>query len=235
MELVKILAFLLFALFQIYGSAEASSVASKKSTLYTYQNSIEVQEEFMTSTLMLGWVTSGTTRGIVSVANHPGLFQLDTSAVAGTFSAVFQLGSSGSMFPPALPRNTTWNAQLVQVDANTTARIGEFAGPTAAPNRGIFFEKLDADVNWFCVLGNGGVFSRTDSGVPVNTSYHNFSYRSTGTSVSWSIDNVAVCGSMSTNYPATDITPAAQIVNSAAAVKLFNLDYFQILLTGLSR
>lgn len=215
--------------------AFGSDATVQQSPLYPYRSSIIVQDEFLTGTAMVGWGAVGTTRVITSTAGRIGLFQLDTTAVINTFSAISLLGSSGSLLNTNLPLISTQIAQLAQTDANTVARIGAFATVSIAPVRGIYFEKLAGDTNWFCVLGNAGAFTRTDTGIATDTNYHTFAFKSTGTSVQWSLDGASVCGTMSTNFPALDIAPAFQLQTTAAAIKLMNIDYFQMNYTGLSR
>lgn len=215
--------------------AYGSDFQQQQSPLYPFQSSIIVQDEFLTGTSMIGWGSSGTVRAVTSVAGRIGLFQIDTTAVVNAFSAISLLGSTGSLLNTNLPLLAIHIAQLAQTDANTVARIGSFATTSIAPVRGMYFEKAAADTNWFCVLGNASVYTRVDSGIATDTSYHRFLYRSTGTSVQWSIDGVSVCGTMSTNFPVLDIAPGFQIQTTAAAIKLMNVDYFQMNYTGLTR
>lgn len=216
-------------------TSRASDLKVQESTLYPFRSMIAIQDDFIGPLSGIGWTSTGTTRIITSVANHPGLFQLDSTVAIGTFASLSLQGTGGALLFASDRREALWNVQLVQNDANTTIRIGEMATTSLAPVRGMYFEKLDADTNWFCVLGNASVFTRVDSGVAVDTSYRNFAYTSTGTAVQWSIDQTAVCGTMTTNYPTQTINPSMHIVSSAAAAKLVNVDYFQFRLIGIVR
>lgn len=221
----------------------ASELGTQKNTLYPPQSSIIVQEDFISGSASSGTIgrygfSAGgpvTISGLPSIANRPGIIRMDTTAASGTIGRfVFQTTSVS--ITATVPHEVIWITRLNTNDANTTVRIGSL-NPFGLnpPTSGIYFEKLDADTNWFCISREAGVQTRTDSTVAVNTNFTTFFYRLTSAGAVYSIDGVAVCGTIATNLPTTQFVPTVQIVNSAAAAKTIDMDYFQLKYTGITR
>lgn len=220
--------------------SHASSISTQQGYLYPYQSSMQLQDEFITGGTSsgtignLGWVSAGTVSGQPSEVNRPGIFRIDTGAVSGTQARISFPNSSA--YDPTLPAGLIWIARLNTNDANTTLRIG--AGSSVAgnpPNNGYYFEKLDADTNWFCVSRSASVQTRTDTGVAVSTNFVTFVINATSSSISYSINGVSVCGAITTNITSAMISPYMFIINSTAASKNVDIDYFQMLYYGLTR
>ena len=222
--------------------AYGSDFQQQQSPLYPYRSSIFIQEDFISGNNIngtvgqLGWIVNGgTTTLIASIAGRPGLVRKDTSAVSGTI-AQFTLYSSSLAVDPASSHSVTWVSRLNTNDANTTIRLGAGNALTVnPPGDGIYIEKLDADTNFFCITRAGGVQTRTDSGVAVNTSFNTVSYTRNSSGVQFRINNANVCSLITTNIPTTFINPGMHIVNSAAANKNIDIDYFELVITGLTR
>lgn len=217
-----------------------SDLTSQKSTLYPYKSTIELQDDFLSGTTAsgsvgtLGWSSAGTITTQVSVANRLGVYRIDTGAVSGTQARINFISSA--LLDPALPTTQTFIARLNTNDANTTVRIGSANGISADPPiHGIYFEKLDPDVNWFCITRAGAVQTRTDSGVPVTVNFEAFVISRKSTGVDFLINGVTVCPAQNTNIPTTFIGSYFWIINSAAASKTMDVDYWDIRLTGLVR
>ena len=242
MELTERLTrWLVVALLCVAAPAWGSNVTIPQSTLYNFHNTIELQDEFISGSLSspgsLGWtVVGGTTTNQISVANHYGLIRRDTSAVSGTTASTRLETGTSSSWDPTIAKSILWNVRINTNDANTTMRMGGML-PAAAnpPTQGIYFEKLDADSNWFCVCNTGGVLTRVDSAVGVDLNFHTFRHVRSSSGVQFSIDGVNVCGLITTNIPTQFINAEIQITNSAAASKTLDLDYFQAQLYGFSR
>lgn len=222
--------------------AFGSDIQTRQSTLYPYRSMLEQQDDFMGGNTVsgnigvLGWSSAGTlTAALSSTANRPGVIQLDTTAVSPT-QARINFGQNSVVFDPATPHSVLWVLQLNTNDANTTIRFGA-SNPVQnnPPTHGIYIEKLDADTNWFCVTRAGGVQTRTDSTVAVDTNFHTFTYTRTSSGVVFSIDSTSVCGTHTTNIPTTFIDPVVFIINSAAASKTVTIDYYQQRIYGLVR
>lgn len=230
---LSILAFPLFTL--------ASDVQQQQSTLYPFQSTVELQEEFLTGTNAtgvigsLGWSTANGTVSVASTTNAPGYTRRDTSAAAGTITATFH-NNSASLVDPALNHSILWRVRVVTNDNATTVRAGE-AGPvtTNPPTGGIYFERLDTDTNWFCVTRSAGVQTRTDSTVATTGNFVNLSYTRNSSGVIWSIDGVAVCGTSTTNIPTAFNLAFTQVINTGAVAKQLDHDYFQLRIVGLTR
>lgn len=233
---------IIFLALSIAGACQVwgSDLQTQQNPLYPYRSSIFVQEDFITGLNTSGNIGSisfsgaGTNSYQASIANRIGIFRITTSAAAGTIARINM--ASGTEIDPSLPTSILWINRLNTNDANTTVRIGSIEPVTASPpTNGIYFEKLDADTNWFCVTRSAGVQTRTDSTTAVNTNFTNFTYVRNSSGVQFSIDGVAVCGTHTTNIPTTFINPISFLINSAAADKTMDIDYFQMILTGIVR
>lgn len=218
-----------------------SDLQTRKSSLYPYQSSLVLQDDFISGGTgggnvgALGFnLSGGTTTVLASEANRPGLIRRDTSAVINTFTSI-SISSTSSAFDPAVVNSLTWITRLNTNDANTSVKIGSQGSAfTIAPAAGEYFEKLAADTNWFCVTRQGGVETRTDSGVAVNTSFNTFKYTNNISSVEFRINGSVVC-THTTNLPTSFINPTVAIQNTAAAAKTIDIDYFEFSITSLSR
>lgn len=222
--------------------AFGSDLSTRQSNLYPYKSSIFLQDDFVTGiggsgTIgELGWnLSSGTAANQASeTGGRIGIIRRDTTAVINTYASITLFNSSNAI-DTALPHIITWAVRLNTNDANTTLRIGSTNSAFAAPANGVYFEKLDADTNWFCVTRAGGVQTRTDSTIATNTSFNTFVYSRQSSGVTFSINGTSVCGTHTTNIPANFYVPSVAITNSAAAAKTVDLDYFEGVLTGLTR
>lgn len=221
------------------GNVQSSDIQQQQSTLYPYKSTIELQDEFLSGVVSsgtvgtLGWFVTGTTTGIPGETNAPGIVRKDTGAVSGTVSSLLLSGTQAQIVPASI-YNQLFRARINTNDANTTVRIGLSNSCTVSLGTGSYFEKLDADTDWFAVNNNGGTTTRVTTGIAVNTSFNIFSISKTASAVEFRINGV-LTNTISTNVPASSIQPCAQVINSAAAAKTFDIDYFQIRITGLVR
>lgn len=220
---------------------KASDLQQQQSTLYPFRSFIEMQEEFLSSNATsgtigaLGWFTAGGSNSqITGETNAPGIIRRDTSAVSGTVACLLLSGTQNQI-------NSThstiyvWRVRLNTNDANTTARIGSGNGFTVSPTgAGVYFEKADADTNWFAVARQAGSETRVDTGVAVSTNFAVFVIQKLPGSAIYSV-NGSTPVSISTNLPVSGIQPVTQIVNSAAAAKTLDHDYFQMQVSGITR
>lgn len=236
--LVVILTFIgLPAAFIAFGS----DANTQPNPLYPQRSSVFVSDDFISglntngTTGVLGWIVNGgVTTNLASIAGRPGLLRKDTSAVSGTIATLFTSGT-GSVWDSSSNHILLILARLNSNDANTTVRIGLSNAFASSPSTdGIYFEKLDADTNWFCVTRSASVQTRTDSGIAVNTNFNAFEYKRDSSGVAFFLNYAQVC-SQSTNIPAIQGSSGLHIVNSAAAVKSIDIDYFSMIVTGLSR
>ena len=236
----------IFAALSIVGACQVwgSDLQTQKNPLYPYQSSIFLQDEFASGTTAsgsvgsLGWnLSGGTTTFIASpFSNRIGVLRRETGAVSGTLATLQLYQGSSSFLFGTQNQMHIFLTRLVTNDANTTARMGVYNSVGAnPPTEGIYFEKLDADTNWFCVTRVGGVQTRTDSTVAVDTNFNQFGFVRNSSGVTWKINYTPVCGTHTTNISTAGMNPGLQIVNSAAATKQIDIDYYQLIVTGLAR
>lgn len=228
----------------VWAASVTTPIANPPDTsLYDYRNKIELQDDFLgglntNGTIGgLGWTVggSGLKTNLASTAGMIGLLQLNTNT-SSAVASVIALGSSSAQIDPAQAHTVLWRARLNTNDANTTVRLGsQNTGTANPPNEGIFLEKLDGDTNWFCVTRAASTQTRVDSTVAVSTSVAVFAYERSSAGVTFTINGASVCGVMTTNIPTVFVNPTAYIINSAAAAKTIDLDYFQLVITGFTR
>ena len=204
-------------------------------SLYDYRTMMAVWDDFQQGLVSsgslgkLGWVTAGTLSGLSSELNRPGLVQLTTTAVSGTVCRLSPHNSNSIV--PEQRQDVTWIARVNTVDANTTVRFGE-ANSVAGnpPNNGAYFEKLDADTTWACVSRAGAVQTRVVTAVPVTTAFVTLKISRVTDGYNYYINGQLVA-TITTNLPvaavALGVAPYGFIINSAAANKTVDIDYFE--------
>lgn len=238
--MIHILLFIFIIL--IHGMSFASDFQKQPVPIYPYQSSIILQDDFLSGTVTsgslgtLGWnASNGSNSYIASETNHPGILRRDTSSASGTVATLQLYQGSSNAISGALPRTYIFVVRLNNNDANTTLRVGDANSVLGnPPSDGMYLEKLDADTNWFCITRTGSTQTRTDSGVAVNTSFNTFMFNRSSTGVIFTINNAVAC-THTTNVSSAGINPMMQGINSVAASKTYDIDYFQIVYTGLAR
>lgn len=185
-----------------------------------------------------GWATvGGTLTNTAAEASHPGIVTRSTGTTSGTTAATYLRSTAATgVFLPADTFDLVWIVRLNTNDANTTMRVG--AGNDASvspPANGLYLEKLDADTNWFVVARASSTQTRTDTGVATGTGWNKIRIRRVDASTVGFTLNAGSEITITTNIPTAALQPMHQIVNSAAAAKTCDLDYFDLLLTGLTR
>lgn len=203
-------------------------------SLYNYQTVVSVQEDFLGGTSGLYWVRNLGSQAAAIAEGFPGITRLQTGAVSGTNCSYF-MGSGVELIVPTYTVELTYIVRLNSNDGNTQFRFGAMVsgGTVDPPSNGWYFEKLDADTTWFIVARGGGVQTRTNTDITIDTNFHTFKIRYTGTTdvKQYYIDNVLI-GTLSSNTLTGNIRPAFSIINSAAADKTFDIDYAQVEITG---
>lgn len=213
-------------------------IANTPVSMYNYRTTFRTQEDFAGGTSGLYWVRNLGAQTATLVTGYPGVTRLSTSAVSGTLCAYF-MGSSAELLVPTYNCRMKYIFRLNTVDANTQLRVGAIVsgGTTNPPSNGWYFEKLDADVNWFLVTRGGGVETRVDSGIVIDTAFHTFEIVYTGSDKvkKFYIDGRLLL-SAATNTLTANLRPAFSLINSAAADKSFDLDYAEVEITsGIAR
>lgn len=234
---IMVLALSIAGLCQVWGS----DLKTQQNPLYPFQSSVYVSDDFISglntngTTGALGWIVNGgSSTSLASINGRPGLFQKNTTTTSATIAQLVTSGTS-SVLGGSETHSILFVSRLNTNDANTTVRIGAANAFSANPPvDGIFFEKLDADTNWFCVTRSGGVQTRTNSGIAVSTSFVNFLYNRNSSGATFTIGSTLAC-THTTNIPTAQVVPGLHIVNSAAASKTIDIDYFRLIITGLAR
>lgn len=208
---------------------------------YNYRNGLFLQDDFASGTNasggigQLGWFAAGTLSQPTSPTGRVGIITLDTGASSGTQTRITLFPAGVGVFDPVSSFALTFIARLNSNDADTLVRYG--AGNSVASNppvNGIYFEKLAADTNWFCVTRAASSQTRTDTGIAVTTDFCVFSCFGFGTSIEFYLNGVRVAINTGT-IPSTFISPMAWMINSAAAAKTLDVDYFEFTGRGIAR
>lgn len=223
------------------GSALVMIAFTGNENLYRYQNTIMLQDDFSFGGNAsgvagnLGWTLgAGTIIGQSSEANAPGIFRLGTTAVINTVGRLLFNGTFNLFL--TFPQAYCSICRLNNNDTDTTARIGYLNLTNAnPPDHGAYFEKLTTDTNWFCVVRvSGGGPSRVDSNVNVNTAFNKFEIIITTTDAKFYINNQLVA-TIITAMTTVSVSPCYQIINAIGADKTLDIDYFHLVMTGLTR
>lgn len=218
--------------------AFASDLTIPQSTLYPYRSTLQFNDDFLFGQFLTPpmLTNGGINTGTAPIASHPGILNINTTAVINTVASAF-LSSGASAFIPSDVHNITWLARPNSNDANTVYRFGAMESPAVSPpNDGIYVEKAAADTNWFCVTRSGGVQTRVNSGISVGTTaFLSFFYFRNSSGVQFSIGGANVCSLMTTNIPTGALRPTLMIVNTAAAAKNIDIDYFEMNIFNMAR
>ena len=209
-----------------------------------YRSVIEVVDEFLGGTTAsgsvggLGWNSGGTiSAGTGNLANHPGTIIVDTGASSGTTARINCFGT-GHIDYRATTISNVWIVKLAQTDAFTLARVGIMSSlGVSPPTEGVYFERLAADTNWFAVtMSNSTPATRADTGIAASTNWVRFRTEGSSASVRFYINDVLVA-TQTTQIPnqATLVCPGVQIINSEAASKKIEVDYFNMRVSGMAR
>ena len=217
---------------QFYGW-DGSQIVILGGNLYNYKTGIRLQDDFFgggitTSNIgVLGWeFAGGTVTSIGSEPDHFGVIQRATTATINTNTRMF-LNEANALDPSKTSKYTYVMIPIV-VDGNTLIRVGITTNLlNSPPTDGIYFEKLDADTNWFCVTRKSNVQTRTDSGISIDVNYVTFVINIVNGAVQFIINNNIVA-TISTNVPTVYVVPGFLIINSAAASKIIWIDYFEM-------
>lgn len=215
---------------------KAAGPLSNLAGLTQYQTTVALEDDFLTGLSTsgnigaLGWNAAGTPgAGSAGIAEHPGILNLATGGSSATIARINMAGNAP--FLPAAQHSVLAIVRLNHNDANTTVRIGSSTGfATDPPSGGIYFEKLDADTNWFAVTRSAGTQTgtRIDTGIATDaTTFHTFTYLRTAAGVVFLIDNVQVVGPLTSNIPTAGVGVGIFLINSAASSKTLDIDYIR--------
>ncbi len=231
------------------GSVTQVSVDDPISTFYLKDNF--ACGSFTSGSLgCLGWYLNNTgfaTGPANSIAGSPGLLTLTTSGTANSIVSISPIASSKEINSTETFRIRTKIASITGTNpaANIRLRIGitvDIVGGSDPPVNGFYLEKLETDTDWFCVVDSTSTPTRVDTGVAYAATATAVQIRridSThiGCKVASSLGNLASAAEVSNAAAEStfDSVPFVLVKNTAAEAKLLNLNFWDFLITGLSR
>jgi hypothetical protein len=186
----------------------------------------------------LGWRISGggaTASAVAPSSGTVGVLSFETFTNIGTYAVLYLRESPHvGVVPPASMFDLTFVARLVQADGDTLCRFGLANDATAnPPGDGIFFEKLTSDSSWFGVTRSGGTQTRTAALRTADTAWIRGRIRRVdGSTVAFSLGEEASANA-TVNIPTAALQPFVAIRNSTTASKKIEVDYMDLLITGL--
>jgi hypothetical protein len=227
--------------FQLLSPINASGTASRP--LNPLTTSYE-KEDFLSNVDSAGdskfgdlsWNTNniGSISFIPSETSHPGILRI--TCTSGNYRVVYIYNSAGS--PTLLPAQTFDTYMVLrtnQNDSNTTFRMGFGDLPAAdPPSNGIYLERTGADASWFLVTRSGGVESRQTTAVAIGTVFVSARLRRVDASTIGLTIGTNAEATTTANIPSTGLEPMIGL-KSASSTKTADIDFFDELITGLSR
>lgn len=204
-----------------------------------------LDDDFMSATTttvnfgQLGWTQAGGTATFVAgEADHPGILRRECDTTGGTIAYISLRGTpTTGVFLPAEDFDMTWIVRQVMNTSNTVFRFGMSSDPNSlSATNGIYIEKKAADTQWFGCCRATNSENRTAALASTDTSFHRFRiWRSDSSTISFSIDGGSAVTETDT-IPTAALMPFAHVSNNNAAEDhQFDIDYFSLRITGLSR
>lgn len=195
----------------------------------------------------LGWIsdsagTAATVLRKTGELGHPGIVTVRPGTIA-TGRAAIALGGDGTNF--CLVGNgqitVTWLIRSAQNLANFemfVAGLGDVSNAVGDQNNGVYFQLLGSptpDTNFFIVTASSGTRTRVNTGIPyVAATWYKLklTINSAGTSVQANIDGVDVGTAITTNIPASAISPLLKVDGIAGGTASdTDIDLFKFLKT----
>ncbi len=206
-------------------------------SLFTGQEDIAYEERFVTGSNATSGIGSHGLQSTGTIAFQTpesgafGIVRVATTAASGTVAYMADRGNAtaGTMLPAATAVHVKMRIRNQHVDADTRLRVGLVADVTnGTVTDGIFFEKLEADTNWFCVTRASGTQTRTDTGVAAATgAFNTFEIQKSGTSWLFYLNRVLEATHTSgQNIPTAALKVATTCRNNTANDKTFDITYF---------
>ena len=179
----------------------------------------------------LGWgFTNGAFNLVNPEANHPGMAERASTAVAGVVASTFS-GGGGTTVVHQFGQfdEQTWVVKPKTADTDFDIRVGLASDLTAnPPTNGVYFEKLAADTNWFAVARISGVQTRTDLGVAFAADWIKVKIRRIDASTVGFTANALAEIQIATNVPLATNTVAFgfQVIPGSANARSLYIDFF---------
>lgn len=183
------------------------------------------------------WVGSGGSANvsfITSVANHPGIAEITTTASSGTVSSL-EMGNLTTVLPQGQQWEVTWvirdnSAAAVQTKLRFGLSDGYITNP---PTNGFWIENISgaSATNWSCVTSNGGTQTSTafSPSHVLDLNWHKLQMYDDGSdNITFRYDGAVECTIANLHIPTVALVPFAQSVNSENVAKLTDLDFFSM-------
>lgn len=192
----------------------------------------------------LGWFGNQSGSGsviqptlVLGDISHPGVKGLSTGTGVGAYAFIHLPSTTAfNLFLIDNSFDTLWVVNLRQGDANTRALCGLGTGALPTALSGIRVEKDFADTEWFAFTGNGIGTTRVSLGGVVAGQWEKFRIRKVGAGIGFTRnDGGEVIINTTIFDPATGLGMHAYVENDSAADKIFDMDYVDVLITGLTR
>ena len=227
--------------YKVFDGTLVSPLISLNGLLTMNRSAVIVEDDFISGTVTsqtigaLGWLfTTGTTSELAAESNHPGILRRTTGATpSAVASTTFGPGSASSIFLSDANFDVTWIFRLPNLAANEAFNVGLGLSSQAEL---ICFAKDAADVNLFTKCRTGGTTDKIDTGVVLTGDWINGRIIKTAGTVLFYVNNELKVTTTTRVPAAAGITAIAQLTNGADSVdKSLDLDYFQMMISGLQR
>lgn len=172
---------------------------------------------------------------IDSETSHTGIIRMTTASTNHYLAGYRNTASNSGNMLPAEFFDSKFVIRGNQNDINTLYRVGWADNPASnPPNNGIYMQRATTDTNWQLVTRASATPTTTDSAVLITTSFIVVRLRRvSGSSIGITIgSNTEVV--VSTNIPTAVLYPFFQI-QSASGTKTLDIDYFDNLISSMSR
>lgn len=186
----------------------------------------------------LGWNFANAPTEQPGPVNHPGIMRHGTTASSGNLGAIglWRNNTTIGQITPTDTFDMLFIVRLNMNDANTKMRAGIGINPAVdPPTDGMYIEKELADTDWFGVTRAAGAQTRTAALAAISTDWVKFRIRRVDAStIGFTVDGGTEVTATLTITTAS-IIPFVQIKNSVAVAKNYDIDYFDLAITGMAR
>lgn len=184
--------------------------------------------------------TNGTITKLDGVADHPGIVRHTTAATANQIASLHNTVAVGDQVCRFDEFDHCWfvgkEGAAAQTDVTLQVGVFELMG-NHAPAHGCYIEIKPADTNYFIVTRNGGVETRTNTGIARGTAWMKCRIRRIGAgSVGFKLNNAAEVVH-TTNIPdaADTLVFGKQHSQTSTTTRSYDLDFWSYKLRAINR
>src|SRR5262249_49768319 len=171
---------------------------------------------------------------------HPGILNIN-SAGSSIRTVYLAINTTTGQYPFNAMFDHYFINRIHTSILDITCRFGIFwIGETTTanpPTKGIYFERLSTDTNWFGVCRASNVQTRVDMGVAGDLVFHRFRIRRIDAStIGFTIDGGTELTCTTNVMNTTEATfPIYEVIATTATAKDMDSDFFDQLITGITR